>query len=61
MGVKGKALFHPLRLALTGKMSGPDVGAILQVLTLAQGADAAPGMVPLDERMAILRETVARL
>jgi hypothetical protein len=42
-------------------MSGPDVGAILQVLTLAQGADAAPGMVPLDERMAILRETVARL
>lgn len=23
---KGKGLFHPIRLALTGRMSGPDVG-----------------------------------
>lgn len=26
VGLKGKNLFHPLRLCLTGRMSGPDVG-----------------------------------
>lgn len=61
MGIKGKALFHPLRLALTGKMSGPDVGAILQVLTLAQEANAAPGMVPLDKRITLLRDAVSKM
>jgi glutamyl-tRNA synthetase len=35
-GVKGKGLFHPVRLALTGLKSGPDLGKVI----LAQGRDA---------------------
>ncbi len=31
-GVKGKALFHPLRLALTGEGSGPDMKAMLPLI-----------------------------
>jgi hypothetical protein len=42
-------------------MSGPDVGAILQVLTLAEEADAAPDMVPLGKRIEILRDTVSTM
>jgi len=30
-GARGKALFHPVRLALTGERSGPDLGKILVV------------------------------
>jgi glutamyl-tRNA synthetase len=60
-GRKGKKLFHPIRLALTGKMSGPDVGEILQVLYLASNAgdNVAPGMVSLADRMEKLRSTLA--
>lgn len=29
---KGKRLFHPIRLALTGSMSGPDIGEQLLLL-----------------------------
>ena len=35
---KGKQLYHPLRLALTGRMSGPDVGGALKVVNLAQAS-----------------------
>ena len=31
-GRKGKALFLPLRLALTGRSSGPDMGALLPLI-----------------------------
>jgi len=31
-GRKGKALFHPLRLALTGRDSGPDMHALLPLI-----------------------------
>lgn len=60
-GRKGKRLFHPLRLALTGKMSGPDVGQILRVLYLTEKDNAAPAAVPLAERIQKLRETLDRL
>ena len=36
-GLKGKALFHPLRLALTGKESGPEMAGLLA----AMGKDRA--------------------
>ncbi|MEO6581596.1 MAG: glutamate--tRNA ligase [Sphingomicrobium sp.] len=36
-GLKGKALFHPLRLALTGRESGPEMAGLL----LAMGQDRA--------------------
>jgi glutamyl-tRNA synthetase len=62
-GRKGKRLFHPLRLALTGKMSGPDVGAILEVLSLtsAGGVGVAPDMVPIAARMQKLRSTLSNM
>jgi glutamyl-tRNA synthetase len=38
-GVKGKALFHPLRLALTGQESGPDMKTLLPFLGRARVLD----------------------
>ena len=31
-GAKGKALFHPLRLALTGQESGPELKVLLPMI-----------------------------
>lgn len=53
MGLKGKALFHPIRLALTGRMSGPDVGE--QILLWKHAKDVANGCVPLEARIATLK------
>ncbi|PXF44068.1 Glutamate--tRNA ligase, chloroplastic/mitochondrial [Gracilariopsis chorda] len=58
---KGKRLFHPLRLALTGKMSGPDVGQIIRVLHLTEESDASPSLVPLSKRIETLRSKVASM
>lgn len=55
LGRKGKKLFHPLRLALTGKMSGPDVGMVLRVLHLASSLNATQEMVLLEKRIEVLR------
>jgi len=57
LGRKGARIFHPLRLALTGKMSGPDVGAVLRVLAAVEGH--APGAVGFDARIETLRGVVA--
>jgi glutamyl-tRNA synthetase len=35
-GRKGKALFHPLRLALTGEQSGPELAALLPLIGRAK-------------------------
>jgi glutamyl-tRNA synthetase len=37
-GAKGRALFHPLRLALTGEEQGPDMAALLPLLGPARAA-----------------------
>jgi hypothetical protein len=50
-------LFMPLRLALTGNLSGPDVGLQLKVVFEAGGAMA--NVVPLADRMEQLREWAA--
>jgi methionine--tRNA ligase beta chain len=60
MGIKGKDLFHPVRLALTGEMSGQDVTKQLSLLAMASRADSVidatkVGLVPLAERMERLR------
>lgn len=52
---KGKRLFHPVRLALTGSMSGPDVGAQVSLLAEAEGVVNPELLVPLSSRMEILR------
>lgn len=54
---KGKRLFMPLRIALTGCMEGPDVGAQLMLLSNAKGAvTEGTAVVDLDERIRILRD-----
>jgi glutamyl-tRNA synthetase len=60
MGVKGKNLFHPVRLALTGEMSGQDVTKQLSLLEMATADDSVidakkAGVVPFAERMECLR------
>ena len=58
--VKGKNLFHPVRLALTGEMSGQDVTKQLSLLAMATGegsvvnADSV-GVVPFEARLERLR------
>jgi len=60
MNVKGKNLFHPVRLALTGEMSGQDVTKQLSLLAMASGDDTvvnaeAAGVVPIEVRMEKLK------
>ena len=57
---KGKNLFHPARLALTGEMSGQDVTKQLALLSLATAEDSVvdqekTGVVPLSNRIALLK------
>lgn len=56
---KGKSLFMPLRLLLTGKLHGPDMGASVALLYRAGTSNVvAPesGFVTLDERFKMLRQ-----
>lgn len=59
LGVNGKHLFHPLRLALTGEMSGQDVTRQLALLELAFESGVvdieAMNAVSFEERMQRLR------
>lgn len=57
LGRKGRRLFMPLRLALTGSMQGPEVGAMLATLGLVQPDELGPGVpfVDLGQRMAALQ------
>jgi len=60
LGVKGKTLFMPLRVATTGRMSGPDIAAQLQVLALAEG-NSDVEFVTLAQRMDELEKELAKL
>ena len=42
-GRKGRALFHPLRLALTARDAGPDLGALLPLIGRARALDRIRG------------------
>jgi|EP00670_Eutreptiella_braarudii_P006106 glutamyl-tRNA synthetase len=53
VGKKSKKLMQPLRLAMTGEMSGPDVGQQLRLVALAQAEGIS--CVPLEARMAELQ------
>lgn len=59
-GVKGKNLFHPVRLALTGEMSGQDVTKQLSLLSLSVAENSVidsekAGVVSFAERMERLK------
>nr|XP_016450073.1 PREDICTED: glutamate--tRNA ligase, chloroplastic/mitochondrial-like isoform X1 [Nicotiana tabacum] len=56
---KGKSLFMPLRVLLTGKLHGPDIGATTVLLYKAGTSGSVvpqAGFVTFDERFKILRE-----
>jgi glutamyl-tRNA synthetase len=56
---KGKRLFMPIRIALTGRMQGPDVGDVMRLLALESGDVQAPHHVlHIDDRMSTLRSWV---
>eukprot|EP00970_Alexandrium_tamarense_P004437 scaffold753_cov199-Alexandrium_tamarense.AAC.13 len=60
MGVKGKDLFHPVRLALTGEMSGQDVTKQMSLLAMASEDDSAvnvekAGVVAFESRVEMLK------
>jgi glutamyl-tRNA synthetase len=58
LGLKGKALFHPVRLCMTGRVSGPDVGDQMQLEYFSEGLldiAYAPKRRSVSERMAFLR------
>eukprot|EP00276_Gloeochaete_wittrockiana_P014039 CAMPEP_0184332634 /NCGR_PEP_ID=MMETSP1089-20130417/1793_1 /TAXON_ID=38269 ORGANISM="Gloeochaete wittrockiana, Strain SAG46.84" /NCGR_SAMPLE_ID=MMETSP1089 /ASSEMBLY_ACC=CAM_ASM_000445 /LENGTH=632 /DNA_ID=CAMNT_0026656105 /DNA_START=19 /DNA_END=1917 /DNA_ORIENTATION=+ len=57
---KGKKLFMPLRLALTGQVQGPDVGESLRLVMIAEEEGVqVKGLVRLPERIEILRQWLA--
>lgn len=61
MGIKGKCLFHPLRLMLTGEMSGQDVTKQLSLLAMASALDSVidkekAELVEFSERINRLKE-----
>lgn len=58
--LKGKNLFHPIRLALTGEMSGQDVTKQLSLLSMATGKDSVisgdnTNIVSFDQRISNLK------
>lgn len=56
---KGKRLFMPVRVLLTGSMKGPEVGAVLDLVREGETTGSVTekaGLVPLDARIKILRE-----
>lgn len=60
LGIKGKDLFHPVRLALTGEMSGQDVTKQLSLLSMTSREDSVidkerAGIVSFEERVERLR------
>jgi glutamyl-tRNA synthetase len=59
LGLKGKDLFHPVRLALTGEMSGPDVGAQLQMVGMAERGAVVGPVVPMQARFEHLSNMIS--
>jgi glutamyl-tRNA synthetase len=57
LGLKGKSLFMPLRVATTGRLAGPEVGDQLKVLALAADG-AACEAVPFGQRMQQLEKAL---
>jgi len=60
LGRKGKDLFMPLRMVMTGRMAGPDLPAQLKLLGLAAGS-VQVDMVPFADRMATLAAKAATI
>lgn len=58
---KGKGLFMPLRIALSGRTHGPDLGTVVKILVLAERGGVPKGCdahVTLDQRLRILENAI---
>jgi nondiscriminating glutamyl-tRNA synthetase len=63
-GAKGKALFHPVRVALTGALSGPELDLAVPAIDTGAELPAAAGVVPIvgcRERAQLFVDALERL
>jgi len=60
LGRKGKQLFMPVRLAMTGRLSGPDIPKQLRLLAAAP-EQALVESVPFGERIASLESVLSAM
>jgi nondiscriminating glutamyl-tRNA synthetase len=54
-GVKGKDLFHPVRIALTGSHSGPEFDKLIPILEEGSQLDLPQHVMNVSERLAAFR------
>ena len=62
-GQKGRALFHPIRVALTGRSEGPELDLAVPAIDRGAELDAQAGVPPIRgcrERAATFREALRR-
>jgi nondiscriminating glutamyl-tRNA synthetase len=55
-GLKGRALLHPLRLAVTGRDSGPELVRMLPIIERAAGLGLTPSLPGLAGRIRLVLE-----
>jgi glutamyl/glutaminyl-tRNA synthetase len=60
-GKKGAALFHPIRVALTGEPSGPELDLAIPAIDRGAGLSGTAGVAPILSCRLRAREVVARL
>jgi nondiscriminating glutamyl-tRNA synthetase len=54
-GAKGKELFHPVRVALTGSHSGPEFDKLIPILEEGSQLDLPQHVMSVGERLAAFR------
>ena len=52
-GFKGKYLFHPLRVVVSGKNSGPEIDVLTECLIEGKGVE---NLIPIEERVKLFLE-----
>ena len=60
IGVRGKKLFHPLRLALTAKEGGPDLATLVPLLEQGRELGIEPAVQGVDERLSQVLELIGK-
>jgi nondiscriminating glutamyl-tRNA synthetase len=59
-GAKGKELFHPVRIALTGAHSGPEFDKLIPVIEAGSGLDLPVHVLSVRERVEQFFSTISR-
>lgn len=52
-GIKGKALYHPIRLALTGKESGIELNDFIPIIETGSTLDIKPAVLNMTQRLKV--------